>query len=80
MAAPAEGDIVRVIVDQNEDLGRPGMAGLFAELEAAPASRAEAPGSWAPVAVSHGPLDPARRSALEAFHRWLDDEREATRS
>ena len=64
-----------------EDLGRTGFSGLLAETnEAATPAVHEGPGGVAPIAISHGPEDPAHAVALEQFQRWLADQREAAAS
>jgi hypothetical protein len=71
---------VRVIVDQSEDIGRVGFAGLLAETEAPPPIAAESPEAWAPVGVSSGAVEHAQRQAVEAFCLWLDGQRHERRS
>lgn len=71
---------MRVIVDQSEDIGRVGFAGLLAETDAPPPTAAESPESWAPVGASSGAVDDAQRQAVEAFCLWLEGQRHEHRS
>ena len=75
LCVPADGNVVDVIVDPNEDIGRVGFAGLLADCESRPATAVESPESWAPLGVSVGAFDHGRRSAVATFCHWLADQR-----
>ena len=65
-----------------EDIGRVGFGGLLSEAPTSTRGQApaESPGERVPGSPSSGPRDDAHRVALEAFHRWLEDERAAVRA